>query len=275
MSAEATGWVWRFSPYKGHHAKFLIHLAVADVVNDAHGNEFWMSHTNLAEKVGVTRETVARWFADAVDLGLVECVTDNSRRGRPNCYRLVMARQGGVISDHTGCDLRSQGGVTSDHTELKEELKGTKASLASSIEQQKESGDAVDVQAAAQQVFDAWVEATGRDPRRARLNAKRVAAVKARMREGYTVSDLEAAARGIALSSWHTGDNPDGKKYDDLLLAIRDGERVEKFRDLFEQGGEKGRRSAVDTVLDLFAQRPAGARLAAAIEQPDPWGDAL
>ena len=50
MSAEATGWVWRHSPWKGEHAKFLLHLAVADVVNDAHGNEFWMSQANLAEK---------------------------------------------------------------------------------------------------------------------------------------------------------------------------------------------------------------------------------
>jgi hypothetical protein len=38
VSAEATGQVWRSSPYRG--AMLLIQLAIADVVNDAHDGEF-------------------------------------------------------------------------------------------------------------------------------------------------------------------------------------------------------------------------------------------
>lgn len=229
MSAEATAWVWRCSPWRGQHAKFVLHLAVADVVNDAHGNEFWMSHSALAAKVGCCRETVARWFAEAIEAGLVSLKRDGSRAGGSNCYVFLFA--GGVTSDHRGCDLKSQGGVTSDHTELKRELKGTQTSNDAQI------------------VFDAWVAATGRDAARAKLNAKRVQAVKARLREGYSLDDLVAAVRGIALSAWHQGENPDGKKYDDMLVAIRDGGRVEKFRDLFESGGDRPRQSAVDRLL--------------------------
>ena len=106
----------------------------------------------------------------------------------------------------------------------------------------------------AERVMEAWVEATGRSAGKVKLNAKRRAAVAARLREGYTEQDLIAAARGIAMSAWHTGDNPDGKKFDDLLVAIRDGERVEKFRDIFEAGGEQGRMSSTDKVMALYAE---------------------
>jgi hypothetical protein len=109
----------------------------------------------------------------------------------------------------------------------------------------------------AERVMEAWVAATGRAPGKVKLNAKRRAAVAARLREGYTEEDLIAAARGIALSAWHTGDNPDGKKFDDLLVAIRDGERVERFRDIFEAGGERGRMSSTDQVMALYAQGQA------------------
>ena len=105
--------------------------------------------------------------------------------------------------------------------------------------------------------MEAWVAATGRAPGKVKLNAKRRAAIAARLREGYTEEDLIAAARGIALSAWHTGDNPDGKKFDDLLVAIRDGERVERFRDIYEAGGERGRMSSTDQVMALYAQEQA------------------
>lgn len=86
--------------------------------------------------------------------------------------------------------------------------------------------------AIAQRVLAEWIAATGRDATRTKLNSKRLSAIRARLREGYTENDLIAAARGIGLSAFHRGDNPEGKRYDDLLVAIRDGERVEKFREI-------------------------------------------
>ena len=250
MSAEATGWVWKRSPYKGHHAKFLLHLAVADVVNDAHGNEFWMCQSALAEKTGTGVRVVSTWLADAVERGLLVLVGDGSKTGRPNRYRMVMA-EGGTQSEQTGYAV-SAGGVRSDCVHNTNEHKGTEVETLVN-----EEGPT----AIAERVVAAWVFATGRDPKRTKVNAKRLAAVKARLREGYSEQDLVAAARGIGLSAWHMGDNPDRKKYDDLLVAIRDGERVEKFRDLFEQGGDRGPGSAVDRLLETLSS-PSGERLA-------------
>lgn len=258
MSAEATGWVWKHSPYSG--SKLVIHLAVADVVNDAHGNEFWMSQAGLAEKAHVTRQSVCEWFRDATEQGLVECVRDNSGSGKPNCYRLLMPTLEGVGKSDRGVSAMPTGGVGKSDTKLKRTKEGTKTSLSLVSEVDETTTDEPSVNVAAEQVLEAWVEATGRDANRVKLNKKRVAAVKARLNEGYSVDDLVAAVRGIALSAWHRGENPEGKKYDDMLVAIRDGERVEKFRDLFEQGGDRGRRSAVDTVLEMFSNRGQSGR---------------
>lgn len=264
MSAEATGWVWKHSPYKGHHAKFLIHLAVADVVNDAHGNEFWMSQKGLAEKVGVSRQSVCEWFHDATDRGLVECVRDNSTAGRPNVYRFLMPKgvspqvTGGVGKSDRGVSAQPTGGVGSADTELKGTQKGTQTSL-SLVEEVDESATADDSSftSSAKKVFEKWTEATGKDPKKVKLNRARQDKIRARLREGYSVDDLCAAVQGIALSAWHTGDNPDGKRYDDITVALRDGAQVEKFRDLYEQGGERGRGSAASRVLAALNSNPS------------------
>lgn len=55
MSADATGWVFRHSPFNG--ITFAVHLAMADSVNDLHANEFWMSQERLATKARTTRKT--------------------------------------------------------------------------------------------------------------------------------------------------------------------------------------------------------------------------
>jgi hypothetical protein len=233
MSAEATGIAWRSSPWKGQHAKMLVHLAVADVVNDVHVNEFWMSHSALAEKVGCRRATVSEWFAEAVELGFVVVLEDNSKAGRPNRYRLLDGP--GVYADRTGVSADRTGGVRSPYTELKI----TKENSSTTRE----------VAEVAERVLAAWVEATNRDAARTRLNAKRVKVVERRLKEGYTEDDLVAAVRGIALSPWHRGENPDRKRYDDMELALRDGGRVEQFRDLFCERQEPVASLGVD---DLF-----------------------
>jgi hypothetical protein len=85
MSAEATGWVWRHAPYRG--ATLLVALAVADVVNDVHGNEFWMAVPRLAEKSRVSlssaKEALARLVAD----GILEVVEAGGATRTPTRYR--------------------------------------------------------------------------------------------------------------------------------------------------------------------------------------------
>lgn len=72
---------------------------------------------------------------------------------------------------------------------------------------------------------------------KARLDAKRTGRIRARLREGFTPDELEAAIRGAKLSTWHMGENPDGKVFDGIETILRDAAQVEKFRDLHAERG--------------------------------------
>jgi hypothetical protein len=87
MSAEATGWVWRNSPYRG--AQLLVHLAIADVVNDVHDNEFWMSVNNLARKARVSRTATVDALNHMVSHGHLELLESGKATRTPSRYRFV------------------------------------------------------------------------------------------------------------------------------------------------------------------------------------------
>lgn len=69
MSAEASGYVWRNSPYTG--TKFAIHLAIGDTVNDSHNNQLWMSSEQIALKARAHRRTVQRFIDEMVEDGFL------------------------------------------------------------------------------------------------------------------------------------------------------------------------------------------------------------
>lgn len=90
MSAEAVGWVWTNSPLRG--AQLLVHLAIADVVNDAHDQQFYMSTYRLAEKARVSRSTVVTALAEMCDLGLLRLLKPGGTDRSPAVYRFLMTR---------------------------------------------------------------------------------------------------------------------------------------------------------------------------------------
>jgi hypothetical protein len=50
----------------------------------------------------------------------------------------------------------------------------------------------------------------------------------------YGKAKCEKAIKGCSLSSWHTGDNPRNKKYNDISLIFRNSDKVEMFLELYE-----------------------------------------
>ena len=89
MSAEAEGWVWKHSPYKG--AAFQVHLAVADVVNDMHGWEFWAANAPLAAKARVGRQACNQALRRMVADGLLEVLwSPPAGKPAPVKYRFLM-----------------------------------------------------------------------------------------------------------------------------------------------------------------------------------------
>jgi hypothetical protein len=87
-------------------------------------------------------------------------------------------------------------------------------------------------------VFDAWLahfRAHGQWTRQTtKLTKKRAAAIKARLQDGYSSEDLGRAIDGCSRSSWHMGENPDGKNWTDIELICRDSEHVDRFMQLVD-----------------------------------------
>jgi len=79
-----------------------------------------------------------------------------------------------------------------------------------------------------EKVYHEWVRATGKTGTILTQERKRKI-VKAL--QDYPLEDVVDAVRGIAESPWHRGENPEGRKWLDLTLALRDGAHIERFRD--------------------------------------------
>ncbi len=87
MSADAEAFVWKQSPYRG--TAMLIHLAIADVVNDTHQNRFWMSAESLAKKCRVSRSSANAALADMVERGYLKKLTVGGGRSITTEYQFV------------------------------------------------------------------------------------------------------------------------------------------------------------------------------------------
>lgn len=81
-------------------------------------------------------------------------------------------------------------------------------------------------------VFEFWKQVTGH--KQSKYNDKLDKLIKARMGEGFTVSDLEQAINGMWKTPHNRGDNDRKTVYDGLDLICRDGANVNRFMQNFE-----------------------------------------
>lgn len=257
MSADASGWTIRHSPFTG--AAYTAHLMIADTVNDANGNEFWMSVSALAEKGRMTRGTAGKALAQLVDEGFVTLLVE--RPGGTNLYRFefpdvpvvfesrrpapttpngrkVRADRApsemGVRAEDAGtCAPSAQevradraGGARSARTNPRELEINPSSNPSSLVEPTLDVRDLDPVG----RVFAAWIEAAGRtgqtvlSPKRRRLIRQALA--------DYPLDDVLDAVRGWKFSEFHCGANHGHKVYDEIELLLRDPEHIEQFRDL-------------------------------------------
>ena len=85
MSAQATGHVWKCAPFGG--SKFLILLGIADVVNSDFHNCFWMTSTNLGNKVRMHPTNVRRHLKELVEDGWLEVLEPGGGNGKATKFR--------------------------------------------------------------------------------------------------------------------------------------------------------------------------------------------
>lgn len=78
------------------------------------------------------------------------------------------------------------------------------------------------------EIFEHWKSVMGKGNNSV-LNAKRIKALTARLKEGYTVEQIKMAITGCSMTPHNMGQNNNGKRYDELELICRDGSQVERF----------------------------------------------
>lgn len=205
MSVQAIAWVLERSEARGAHRCVLVSIA-NHVTPEGSG---WVHVRRVCAEARCSPGTYARAVQEAVERG--------------ELVREVHA--GGSVRMHDAHrpNLFTFPALTGQSTGVSE---------APTVTESGPSGDVRDV-------FEAWLDATGRDTTRTRLTAQRRKKVEARLREGYDAGELLSAVRGISLSAWHRGDNDTGVRYDDLTVALRDGGQVERFAALWEQRHDK------------------------------------
>lgn len=89
-----------------------------------------------------------------------------------------------------------------------------------------------------QQVFDAWVSATGKDAKRTKLDRKREKRIVAALKD-YPMEDVLDAVVGWQFSDYHCAKSRNNTKtvYNQLDMLLRDADQIEKFRDLARSDG--------------------------------------
>ena len=102
MSIRRITDVWADSPYEG--TRLLIHLALADISNDA--GRFFASQTDLAKKGRCSVEYVRKVIKEMIIDGYIEIVTKGSSRGKATVYQLLRKQPpnfvGELKSEETG-----------------------------------------------------------------------------------------------------------------------------------------------------------------------------
>lgn len=78
-------------------------------------------------------------------------------------------------------------------------------------------------------VFGEWVRwcKSGRGPKPV-LNEERIVIIGAAIAD-YGLQTCIDAVIGCSYSDWHMGQNPQGKKYNDIELIFRNAQNIEKF----------------------------------------------
>jgi hypothetical protein len=76
-------------------------------------------------------------------------------------------------------------------------------------------------------VFLHWQMRTGRT--RTRLSGRRRAKIKARLSDGFSVTQLKQACDGLMGSSWHRGANPNRTPYLGIDVVFKSADSVERF----------------------------------------------
>lgn len=211
-------------------AELKVTLAIIRNTFGWHVQSAKLSFTELEKLTGLSRQSVA----DGLELGMQRGTIRREAEGNGFAYRLVVK------------NLDQSKKLTSQESRP-EVVKEIDRQIVKNLDQhidkekekeKKESNGSRGSRSPAVQVFEYWRRVLGHPT--AKQTPERAKAVKARLREGYTVEQICAAIDGCRASPFHCGENERGQRYDDLTLICRNGSKLESFIALTQNGHRKG-----------------------------------
>lgn len=192
---------------------------------DYETGEAFPSRKLLATRLDVSVATVDRFVKELVDIGALE-VFKRCDNGiwLSNLYRVRR-----VKGSPTG---EGSSPTSEDRGSPKHEGRGSPTSdeLTRTTTNENQLNEKKTRQPEVQQVFDLWLQVTGKDRQRTKLDSKREARIVWALK-AYPLDDVLDAVQGWQKSPFHSGQNNDGKVWNDLTLLLRNAEKLEFFRD--------------------------------------------
>jgi hypothetical protein len=93
------------------------------------------------------------------------------------------------------------------------------------------------------EVFEYWKIRLNKP--KSKLDKARARKIQERLKDGYTVQDLQTAVDGCSHSAFHNGDNSSRTSYLDISLICRDAEHVDRFVQIEEDYQKKQKSKAL------------------------------
>jgi len=184
----------------------LEHIAVNV---ESHNLTFELEHDAeiIGEDVKISRDLVQEMMVFMVDLGLFE-----NREGTITCLKMATR-----TDEYTQKLLRDFNFVPTRSLESPDKVPPNR------IEENRIEE--------IQEVFNHWVSVMNKNSG-TKLTGDRKRKIKARLNEGFTVSQIKQAVIGCKNSDYHMGQNDQRKLYNDIELICRSGSKVEGFIDI-------------------------------------------
>ena len=209
-----------------------------------------ISYSQFVDALGVSKNTIIKALRSLETKGLIVIESSLSASGGHSFNRYSFSdlvvdkanigRIGGSKSERGVVQEMNKGSSANEQGVVQEMNKGSSANeqgLVQNLNTQDKANtkqtrqDKNPLSAEAESLVSLWIETMGKS----RISDKRKKDLQAlvnRKLKDFSHQELSNAILGCAKSDYHMGNNPNGKKYNDLELIFRNSQKIENFADL-------------------------------------------
>lgn len=141
--------------------------------------------------------------------------------------------------------------VIEQHDLAEQDIAHKRRQIAALKQQLNDKRETTDPGQDVRDIFDYWVIACRKDPKRTLLNAKRQQAIRKALQEGYSVYDIQRAVMGLSRDPFRKG----AMVYDDIGIACRNVELYRDKADAAEAADEAARKNVGEEARKFLVEK--------------------